>query len=99
MFYLSKRNITGAVRNPRGITALFLISIFQSFLMCTIFEGVGTHRLWDIETEVKKISKLKIKARKARAIELVTRNIQITKDYQGFIFFAVTDQFISIAIS
>ena len=86
-----KRNITGAIRNPRGITAVFLIAVFQSFLMCSIFEGVGNQRLWDIELEVKKIAKVRVKARKQLAMELITENMLMIRDYQGFIFFAVTD--------
>lgn len=96
LYYLIKRNIIGALRNPRGMNAVLMVSIFQSLMMCTIFEGVGQKRLWDIESEVKKIPRLQIKKKKERAIELVSENMTIVKDFNGFIFFCATDQYISI---
>lgn len=68
-------------------------------MMCTIFEGVGERRLWDVEEEIKKIPKLRIKLKKQRAMELVSQNMQTIKDYHGFIFFCASDQFISITLA
>ena len=68
--------------------------------MCTIFQGVGEKRLWDIEGEIKKLPlhKRMIFSR-SKAQELVIENIQIVKDYYGFIFFCATDQFLSITMA
>ena len=55
IFYLIKRNLIGALRNPRGMQAVLFVSFFQSMMMCTIFEGVGTRRLWHVEKEIAKM--------------------------------------------
>ena len=63
--------------------------------MSMIFHDVGTQRIWDFE-DVKKVP---LWNRKKVATEYATHNLQVSKDYNGFIFFCASDQFISIAVS
>ena len=90
-----KRNLQFVIRNPQGLRALLIVSIFQSFLMSSIFQDVGTQRIWDF----KDINKFALWKRKKIAIEYANHNKQVAKDYNGFVFFCASDQFISIAVS
>jgi len=64
--------------------------------MCAVFQGVGSERIWDFDDLKKFINPLK-KLREAKFY--VAHNEQVAKDYNGFVFFCATDQFLSIAVS
>jgi hypothetical protein len=60
-----------------------------------VFQHVGAERIWDF----KDLEKVNILRRMKKAKEYVAHNEQVSKDYNGFVFFCATDQFISIAFS
>ena len=76
---------------------MLIISIFQSSLMCAVFQGIGKERIWDYE-DLKKFKFRKVK-KLGEARKYVAHNEQVSKDYNGFVFFCATDQFLSIAVS
>lgn len=75
--------------------ALYSMSLFQCWLMCVVFHGVGAKRIWDFE-EVKKVKPWK---REKVFREYLDHNLEVAKDYNGFVFFQATDMFISIVFA
>ena len=61
-------------------------------MMSAAFHGVGAARLYDMDD----IKKVPLRRRKQVASEYLAHNFQVVKDYNGFVFFCATDQFISI---
>lgn len=64
-------------------------------MMSAAFHGVGGATLKDMDD----LKKIPIWRRKQAASEYLAHNFQVVKDYNGFVFFCATDQFISIVFS
>lgn len=63
--------------------------------MSSIFHDIGSQRIWDF----KDIDKVPLWRRPKMAREYAKHNMQVAKDFNGFVFFCASDQFITIAVS
>ena len=95
LYYLVKRFLIYIKRAPKPMLALYSMSLFQCWIMCVVFHGVGGKRIWDFE-DVKKVAAWK---RKELFREYLDHNLEVAKDYNGFVFVQATDMFISIVFA
>jgi hypothetical protein len=84
LYLLSARFLTYIFRDPQSLIALYAISLFQCLLMCSIFNGIGAQRIWDFD-DVKKARNPFAKRTMAR--KYLAHNLEVSKDYNGFVFF------------
>lgn len=64
-------------------------------MMSGAFHGVGNETIWDFND----IKKMKPWAKKRALRDYTAHNLQTIKDYNGFVFFCATDQFLTIVFS
>ena len=77
------------------------MTFLQCFLMCSVFQGVGSRVLtFEYEKEINKKWRWKKPSQKVidTIMDEIKTNQSVLRDYLGFIFYCSSDQFISIAI-
>jgi len=80
LYYLIDRSILGVIRNPRALKVVIATALYQSFLVCSIFYGVGDKELYDIEKEMRFIPTIRYRYKVSEFKRMVTHNLQILRD-------------------
>lgn len=82
---LWKRAQQYSIRNPMSLKALFGMSLFGAFMICSVFGGVGAERI-----VINPIDPFNEKD--------MAHNRQVQADYSGTVFYVATDMFIAMSM-
>ena len=91
-FLLFKRSIILTIRSPIGIIFLIIMAFGNSFILSTVFGGVGKEEL--------KIPKVwPLKGYDKNDPLFVSHNSRIVRNWLGTVSFIATDQFVSMSMA
>ena len=86
MSLIFKRNMTGAIRNPLQLLAVLILGCVQSFMLITLYSGVGNVKLEDFKSAHSKD-------------DLTDVAKKYIYNWLGLVFLASSDQFIICAFA
>ena len=78
-----------AMKSPIGSLALIMMALFNSFILSSVFGGVGKEQYEIPNPFVDPPDKIE---------EIITKDNRLTQNWIGVINFAATDQFISMSM-
>lgn len=85
---LFARNARVAIKSPKGTIALALMAVVNTFMLISVFAGVGKKSIGTPESTTA-----------ANAEEVIAENARVTQSWIGVINYAATDQFLTLSMA